>query len=119
MRRQCRGLGRRGRRPEGRVIDGHLAVHFGLWRGGEAEVEGDESEDSEAAEGAAAAASLLKLKEEGLEKLGAIKSLYAKARAVLLKKGSQDKTYLKYQEKISEEMMGIRFTSKTIERLCD
>ena len=85
----------------------------------EAEVEGDESEDSEAAEGAAAAASLLKLKEEGLERLSVIKLHYAKAHSALLKKGSQDKTYLKMQQKISEEMMGIRFTSKTIERLCE
>jgi RNA polymerase primary sigma factor len=37
----------------------------------------------------------------------------------LPRKGSQDKTYLKLQQQISEEMMGIRFTSKTIERLCD
>ena len=85
----------------------------------EAEIESDEAEDVEAAEGAAAAASLQKLKEEGLERLMAIKALYTKAHGVLLKKGSQDKAYLKFQEKISEEMMGIRFTSKTIERLCD
>jgi len=84
----------------------------------EAEVEGDE-EDSEAAEGAAAAATLLKLKEEGLARLSELRALYGKAHNVLVKKGSQDKTYLKLQQKISEEMMGIRFTSKTIERLCD
>jgi len=85
----------------------------------EAEVESDEGDDGEAVEGAAAAASLLKLKEDGLVKLSAIKALYTKASSSLAKKGSQDKTYLKAQEKISEEMMGIRFTSKTIERLCD
>ena len=85
----------------------------------EAEIEADEEEDSEAAEGAAAAASLLKLKEEGLERLNVIKALYIKAHSALGKKGSQDKSYLKYQEKISEEMMSIRFTSKTIERLCE
>ncbi len=85
----------------------------------EAEIESDEADDVDAAEGAAAAASLAKLKEEGLERLMAIKALYNKAHSVLVKKGSQDKAYLKLQEKISEEMMGIRFTSKTIERLCD
>ncbi len=85
----------------------------------EAEIESDEGEDSEAAEGAAAAATLLKLKEEGLARLTELKSLYAKAHSALAKKGSQDKIYLKLQEKISEEMMLIRFTSKTIERLCD
>ena len=84
----------------------------------EAEVEGDE-EDSEAAEGAAAAASLLKLKEDGLARFAELKALYTKAHAILVKRGSQDKGYLKLQSKISEEMMGIRFTSKTIERLCD
>jgi RNA polymerase primary sigma factor len=85
----------------------------------EAEVESDEADDGEAAEGAAAAASLLKLKEEGLERLNLIKAHYLKAHGALVKKGSQDKAYLKIQEKISEEMMGIRFTSKTIERLCE
>ena len=88
----------------------------------ESDVEDDEEDDDEdaadRAEGAASA-SLLKLREDGLAKLEAIKSLHAKAHAALLKKGSQDKAYLKYQEKISEEMMGIRFTSKMIERLCD
>ncbi|MBE2260907.1 MAG: RNA polymerase sigma factor RpoD [Rhodobacteraceae bacterium] len=79
----------------------------------------DDDESSEAAEGAAAAASLLKLKTDGLERLEMIRTYDAKARALLLKKGSQDKAYLKLQEQISEEMMGIRFTSKTIERLCD
>ena len=84
----------------------------------EADVDDEEDDGDDGGEGAATA-SLLKLKEDGLEKLGGIKALYAKAHAALVKKGSQDKTYLKYQEKISEEMMGIRFTSKTIERLCD
>lgn len=73
------------------------------------EIESDEAEDVEAAEGAAAAASLQKLKEDGLERLMAIKALYTKAHGVLLKKGSQDKAYLKFQEKISEEMMGYLF----------
>ena len=81
--------------------------------------EDDDSEDSEVSEGAAVAASLLKLKEEGLARLASIKALHAKAHNALTKKGSQDKTYLKLQQKISDEMMGIRFTSKTIERLCD
>jgi RNA polymerase primary sigma factor len=82
------------------------------------EEEDDDEDGGDRGEGAASA-SLLKLKEDGLAKLEVIKSLHAKAHAALLKKGSQDKTYLKYQEKISEEMMGIRFTSKMIERLCD
>ncbi len=88
-----------------------------------AEVVEDEDEDddeaAEVVEGAAAAASLLKLKTEALGRLELINEHYTKAHALLLKKGSQDKAYLRLQQQISEEMMGIRFTSKTIERLCD
>ncbi|MEF8727936.1 MAG: RNA polymerase sigma factor RpoD [Accumulibacter sp.] len=83
-------------------------------------VEDEEDEESaEAIEGAAAAASLLKLKTEGLERLELIRAHYLKAQVILPRRGSQDRTYLKLQQQISEEMMGIRFTSKTIERLCD
>jgi len=85
-------------------------------------VEDDEDDDDEAAEvveGAAAAATLLKLKTEALERLDVIREHYTRAHALLLRKGSQDKAYLRLQQQISEEMMGIRFTSKTIERLCD
>jgi RNA polymerase primary sigma factor len=81
--------------------------------------EEDEEESAEAVEGAAAAASLLKLKTDGLERLELIRSYYTKAHALLPRRGSQDKAYLKLQQQISEEMMDIRFTSKTIERLCD
>jgi RNA polymerase primary sigma factor len=77
-----------------------------------------DDDDGEGGEDAVSA-SLLKLKDDALVKLTAIKGFYAKAHAALAKKGSQDKTYLKYQGKISEEMMTLRFTSKTIERLCD
>ena len=35
------------------------------------------------------------------------------------KSGSQDLTYLALQQQISDELLNIRFTAKTIERLCD
>ncbi len=79
----------------------------------------EDEESAEAIEGAAAAASLLKLKTEGLERLELIRAHYLKAQVILPRRGSQDRNYLKLQQQISDEMMGIRFTSKTIERLCD
>ena len=85
----------------------------------ESEAEDEDEEAAEAVEGAAAAASLLRLRTEGLERLERIRAGYTKAHALLLRKGSQDKGYLQFQQEISEEMMGMRFTSKTIERLCD
>ena len=38
---------------------------------------------------------------------------------MLPSKGSQDKAYLKLLQQISDELMNIRFTSRSIERLCD
>ncbi|HEX5803564.1 MAG TPA: RNA polymerase sigma factor RpoD [Azospira sp.] len=89
----------------------------------EAAIEEEEAEDEEDEDGdgaaAAASASLLQLKADALERFAAIKALHAKAHGALVKKGSQDKTYLKLQQQISDELLYIRFTSKTIERLCD
>ncbi|MBI2308888.1 MAG: RNA polymerase sigma factor RpoD [Rhodocyclales bacterium] len=83
--------------------------------------EEEEEEEEEGGDdgGAAASASLLQLKTDALERFASIKSLHAKAHSALVKKGSQDKTYLKLQQQISDELLYIRFTSKTIERLCD
>jgi RNA polymerase primary sigma factor len=64
-------------------------------------------------------ASLIKLKAEALERFANLRSLYDKMAAALQKKGYQDKAYLKLQEQVSTELMNIRFTARTTERLCD
>ena len=79
------------------------------------EVVDEDDEDGEAR----ASASLLKLKQDALERFALIHQYYTKAQSALSKKGSQDKGYLKTQKQISGELMNIRFTAKTIERLCD
>jgi RNA polymerase primary sigma factor len=89
----------------------------------DAEVELEDSdEEEEDEEGAAAAkntAAMLQLKTEALERFEVIRALYHKMVQALSKKGSQDKTYLKLQQQISDELLNIRFTSRTIEKLCD
>ena len=79
----------------------------------------DDDGDGDGGDNLANSASMLKLKEDGLARLAEIKAQHTKAVSALQKKGSQDKTYLKLQQKILDEMMAIRFTSKAIERLCD
>ena len=79
--------------------------------------DGDEDEGDE--EGGSMSASLMKLREEALERFAVIHAAYGKLQAALAKKGSQDKGYLKIQKQISDELMGIRFTARAIERLCD
>jgi len=77
----------------------------------------DDDEDDDGS--GASSAALLKLKTDALERFTLIHGLYGKLMQALTKKGSQDKGYLKVQKGISDELMNIRFTAKTIERLCD
>ena len=83
-----------------------------------ADEEAEDDDDGDSAE-RANAASLLQLKTEALARFEVIRGFYAKATTALAKKGSQDKTYLKMQQQISDELLNIRFTAKSIERLCD
>jgi RNA polymerase primary sigma factor len=84
----------------------------------EAQIEEEEGEDEEAAE-AAQSASMLKLKGEALEKFARIRRLFEKAGKVLESKGSKDKDYLRVREQVLSELMTIRFTARTVERLSD
>ena len=84
----------------------------------EAEIEEEEAETEEE-QSAAQSASLLKLKGEALEKFARIRRLYDKMAKSLENKGSKDKDYLRAREQISTELMAIRFTARTVERLSD
>src|ERR671936_345537 len=84
----------------------------------EAEIEEEEAEDEEAAD-AAQSASLLKLKGEAGEKFARIRRLFEKLLKALENKGSKDKDYLRERDQISKELMTIRFTARTVERLSD
>ena len=85
----------------------------------EEEEEEEEDEDEDGGGGGAAAASLIQLKADALARFEIIKGLHTKMQKALSSKGSQDKTYLKLQGQISDELTNIRFTSRAIERLCD
>ena len=82
----------------------------------EDEIEEDFGDDGEG--GAQIPASLQKLKQEALERFSLIHALYGKLYQALLKKGSEDKGYLRIKKQIADELLNIRFTAKTIERLC-
>ncbi len=84
----------------------------------EEQIEEDEGA-SEEEENAAQAASLLKLRTEALEKFARIRRLFEKLKKALENKGSRDKDYLRVRDQITNELMRIRFTARTVERLCD
>ena len=84
----------------------------------EEDEEEDEEDDAEKSAGAATA-SLLQLKVDALERFAVIKALHVKMQKILPTKGPQDKAYLKLQQQLSDELLNIRFTSRSIEKLCD
>jgi RNA polymerase primary sigma factor len=84
----------------------------------EAQIEEEEGE-GEDDDGAAQRASLLALRTAGLEKFARIRRLYEKMAKALEHKGSKDKDYLRARDQITNELMAIRFTARTVERLSD
>jgi RNA polymerase primary sigma factor len=84
----------------------------------EAQIEEEEG-DGEEDDGAAQRASLLALRTAGLDKFARIRRLYEKMAKALEHKGSKDKDYLRARDQITNELMAIRFTARTVERLSD
>ena len=82
-------------------------------------VEEEEEELDEEAQNAAITASLQQLKQDALERFAIIHRLFEKKKAALAKHGSRSKEYLKIRDKISAELMHIRFSARIVERLCD
>ncbi|KML48818.1 RNA polymerase sigma factor RpoD [Burkholderia cepacia] len=85
----------------------------------EEEEEEEEEEDDGAAQASANAAQLEALKRASLDKFSQISEWFDKMRRAFEKEGYKSKSYLKAQETIQTELMTIRFTARTVERLCD
>ncbi|MGV8898248.1 MAG: RNA polymerase sigma factor RpoD [Burkholderiaceae bacterium] len=84
----------------------------------------DEEEEEEEANSNGGAASfsvaqLEQLKQDALEKFAIISSQFEKMRKAYEKEGYNSKPYVKAQETISQELLGMRFTAKVVEKLCD
>ncbi|MFM8501241.1 MAG: RNA polymerase sigma factor region1.1 domain-containing protein, partial [Fluviibacter sp.] len=85
----------------------------------EEEDEDADEDDSGEAKAAATAASLAKLKEAALERFAKIEALHSKELKALKAKGTSDPNYQRARKQITEELLNIRFNSRTIEKLCD
>jgi RNA polymerase primary sigma factor len=85
------------------------------------EEEEEEEEEAAASPGAAgySAEQLEALKAAALERFGIIAQQFDKMRKSYEKEGYNSKGYVKAQESISNELLGIRFTAKVVEKLCD
>ena len=87
----------------------------------EDEEEGEEEEEASSVAGAAgfSAEQLEQLKRDALGKFGVIAQQFENMRKAYEKEGYNSKPYVKAQETISNELLGIRFTAKVVEKLCD
>ena len=80
----------------------------------------DEEEDDDGQGGSKALTKKLEeMKAAALEKFDALSLNFEKMRRAFEKEGYQSSAYNKAQQAISNELMTIRFTVKTIEKLCD
>ena len=82
------------------------------------DIDTEDEDDSGEAKAAANAASLAKLKDAALERFAKIESLHSKELKALKAKGTSDAGYLRIRKQISDELLNIRFNSRTIEKLC-
>ena len=80
----------------------------------------DESDDDDGKGGSKALTKKLEeLKNQALERFDRITELFEKVHKISAKEGWGTPAYQKAQKELSEELMTIRFTAKTIEKLCD
>jgi RNA polymerase primary sigma factor len=83
------------------------------------EPEGDDEEEDEAASAAITAANLAQLKADALERFTAIRKCHDKMRPALNKYGFASKQYQKLLDDVSSMLLGIRFTARQVDALCD
>ncbi|MBK6867561.1 MAG: RNA polymerase sigma factor RpoD [Burkholderiales bacterium] len=80
----------------------------------------DDEDDDDGKGGSKAMTRLLeKLKNDSLQRFDEIAALFDKVHKAYDKEGWGSPNYVKSQHLLSERLMTIRFTAKTIERLCD
>jgi RNA polymerase primary sigma factor len=79
----------------------------------------DEDEDSEGGGGGMSAANLAQLRADVLDRFAAIRKTNDKMRGALNKYGRGSKQHLALQDELTNHLMGIRFTARQVEHLCD
>ena len=108
---------RAGEAPVDEIVDGFVGVEEAFEDEEEIEIDDDETEE-EAAE-TLSNKQLEVLKAKALEKFNTIEKLFDKMRVAFDKDGYRSNAYNKAQDAMTAELMGIRFTAKTVDKLCD
>ena len=104
--------------PVDEVVDGFVGAEEAFEDADMEDIDDDEGDD-DAAGGAVSSKQLEALKAKALEKFNSIEKLFDKMRVAFDKDGYRSKSYDKAQDSMTQELMGIRFTARTVDRLCD
>lgn len=83
------------------------------------DLDDDDDDDDSDDNGSIVSADLMKLKEDALIHFAAVRDIFAEMQIVLSNEGPGSNKYQELQEKISNELMCMRFSAKTVEKLCD
>ena len=108
--------------PIDEVVDGLVDDTEGFPTSSAATADDEEDESEETTDLGASgmtAGQLEELKARALEKSDLVRKLFDKMRVAFEKEGYKSPGYIKAQTRILDELMGLRFTAKMVERLCD
>ncbi|HEY0294620.1 MAG TPA: RNA polymerase sigma factor RpoD [Bordetella sp.] len=109
---------REGQKQIDEVVDGLVDPEDGEEYAG-AGVTADEDENDEGPAGGMSSKQLEDLRVKSLEKFDTVVRQFDKMRLSYEKEGYKSDAYTKAQESIQNELMGIRFTAKMVEKLAD
>ena len=104
--------------PVDEVVDGFVGTEE-EFEDADAEEIDDDDNDDDTSSGTVSNKQLEALKARALEKFNSIEKLFDKMRVAFDKDGYRSKAYDKAQDAMTQELMGIRFTARTVDRLCD
>jgi len=99
------------------VVDGLIDEEGEEYAGAGVSVDSDENEDGPA--GGMSSKQLENLRVNSLKKFEAIAQWFEKMRKAFESEGYRSDSYVKAQQAILDELMGIRFTAKMVEKLAD
>ncbi len=108
--------------PIDEVVDGLVDDTEGFLSTSAASSDDEDDESEETTDLGASgmtAGQLEQLKARAIEKFELVRKLFDKMRVAFEKEGYKSPGYVKAQTRILDELMGLRFTAKMVERLCD
>ena len=85
----------------------------------DSDADNDEDSDDSSGGGGGGTVNLAQLKVDALERFASIRKCHEKMKSALVKYGYSSKQYQKLLDEIANHLLGIRFTARQVDSLCD